>query len=145
MRMTARSFLDSNVLLYAYDARDPAKRAVAASLMERLSVERRGVVSTQVLGEFFHVATRKLGMPAQSARGRLAHFTSEFHVVGITADVVLEAARMAGIYRISLWDAQVMAVARIQQIPLVLSEDLQDGGVMDGVRIMNPFRTDLIS
>ena len=143
--MTARSFLDSNVLLYAYDPRDPAKRQIATVVMERLSAGRRGVISTQVLGEFFSIATRKLGMPVQSVRERLAHLTTQFEVIGISVEVVWEAVRIAGKHRINFWDAQVLAVARMHQIPLVLSEDMQDGGVIDGVRIMNPFRRDLIS
>ena len=143
--MIGRSFLDSNVLLYAYDPVESTKRLIATALMKRLSAARRGVISTQVLGEFFSVATRRLGMPVETARGRLAHFTAQFHVIGITPEVVLEAARLTAKYKINFWDAQLLAVARMQQVPLILSEDFQDGAVLNGVRILNPFRQDLVT
>ena len=143
--MTVRSFLDTNVLLYAYDPSDRIKRRVALAIMEGLSISRCGVISTQVLGEFFSVATRKFHMPAATAYARLAHFVQAFDVAGVTPDIVLEAARDAIRRQINFWDAQLLAVARAERIPVILSEDLQDGAVLDGVRIVNPFRADLVT
>jgi predicted nucleic acid-binding protein len=143
--MIARSFLDTNVLLYAYDPADPLKRHLATALIERLSGSGGGIISTQVLGEFFSLATRKMGMPVEVAHGRLARFADQFHVAGITTDIVLVAARAVSRYRINFWDAQLWAVARAERVLVLFSEDLQDGAVLDGVHIVNPFRIDLIT
>ena len=93
--MNGREFLDTNVLIHAHDARDPRKRACARELIRRLLRERRGVLSLQVLQEFFAAATRNLlGMSSEDARGRIVQY-SRFDVVTLGVDDVVAADRSA--------------------------------------------------
>ncbi|MGH7278619.1 MAG: PIN domain-containing protein [Candidatus Rokuibacteriota bacterium] len=139
--MTGRALIDSNVLVYTVDPASRDKQAHAAHLLDVLEPVGRGVLSTQVLGEFFRVATEKLAHPLTALEACLAleRLASTWPVLSITPPVVLEAARGVRNHRMAYWDAQIWATARLNQVEIVLSEDFQDGGVLDGVRFMNPF------
>jgi predicted nucleic acid-binding protein len=139
--MTGRALLDSNVLVYAFDAASRGKQVRAARLLEEIEPIGRGTLSTQVLGEFFRVVTEKIAHPLTPAQARLEleRLTVSWPVLPITATVVIEAARGVRDHRMSYWDAQLWATARLNQVEILLSEDFQDGGVLDGVRFVNPF------
>ena len=133
--------LDSNVLVYAVDRREPAKREVAQSLLGALTLSRRAAGSTQTLGEFFRVATRRIPDPltADDAAVMVRGFNSVWRMQSITAHTMLEAIRGHLRYGFPYWDAQLWATARLNHIPLVLSEDFADGSEVEGVRFQNPF------
>ncbi len=137
-------FLDTNVLVYAYDRSEPQKQRRALEVMEILAHRGLGVISTQILGEFFNTVTRKLKPPLslEHAQNLVLDFTRIFRVFPVTEAVVLEAVRGVQRYRFSYWDAQIWAVARMHQIPLVFSEDFATGSAIEGVRIVNPFAED---
>jgi len=137
--MTARFLVDTNVLVYLYDARYPDKQARARDVIQVLIDTGRGVLSAQVLSEFFSASTHKFGMSPELARARLAHYTTIFPVLDLTARVVLEAARGVIEHRLNFWDAQLWAVAYLNQIPVIFSEDFQDQSSLSGVRTVNPF------
>ena len=139
--MTGRALVDSNILVYTFDPASRDKQAHAALVLDALEPIGRGVLSTQVLGEFFRVATEKLVNPLTAAEARLdlERLTATWPVLSITPPIVLEAARGVRDHRMAYWDAQLWATARLNQVDVVLSEDFQDGGVLDGVRFMNPF------
>lgn len=139
--MTGRALIDSNILVYTFDPASRDKQARAARLLDELEPIGLGMLSTQVLGEFFRVATEKLANPLTPAEARLEleRLVATWPVLSITAPIVLEAARGARDHRMSYWDAQLWATARLNQVEIVLSEDFQDGRVLDGVRFMNPF------
>ena len=101
----------------------------------------RGRLSAQILGEFFRTVTQKIPSPLSpgDAHGQIATLIRAFPALPITPLIVLEAARGVRDHRLNYWDAQVWATARLNQIPLVLSEDFKDGLVLDGVRFVNPF------
>ncbi len=143
--MIERSFLDTNILLYIYDFTEPLKRDIARATVKRLVDSGQGIISTQVLGEFCAAGTRKMKMSPAFLWEHVLRFSSELQVISVTPEVVLEAARGAFAHRLSFWDAQLWAVARLHQIPLLLTEDFQDGAVLEGVRFLNPFRTDLLT
>jgi predicted nucleic acid-binding protein len=100
-----------------------------------------GVISTQVLAEFFVTVTRKITAPlsVDEAYQRLANYIQIWPVVDLTSLIILEAARGTRDYQFHLWDAQIWAAARLNQIPTVLSEDFNPGAVIEGVRFVNPF------
>src|SRR6266478_4981298 len=102
--MSARSFLDTNILLYTDDRDDPRKEKVALSLIERCRIDRTGVVSTQILQEYFASATRKLAVPAEVARRKLQLF-ARFPVVKIDVPDILAAVDLHRLHSISFWDA----------------------------------------
>ncbi len=134
MNAAAETFLDTNVLLYLLSAdtrkADRAEEAVAQG----------GVVSVQVLNEFASVATRKLGMSVAEVREALAAVRSLCAVVPIderTHDVGLEIVERHGM---PVYDAMIVASARLAGCRTVLSEDMQDGMRFEGaLRVRNPF------
>ncbi len=142
--MSGRVLVDTNVLVYAYDRSEPEKQRRALEVLDRLAVTGMGVISTQVLAEFFVAVTRKITVPLSVAEAyeRLENYLQAWDVVEVTGLVVLEAARGVRDYRFNFWDAQIWATARLNQIPVVFSEDFNPGQVTEGVRFVNPFAED---
>jgi predicted nucleic acid-binding protein len=137
--MSARSFLDSNVLVYSDDATVPEKQSRALDLIERCRLERTGVVSTQVLQEYFVTSTKKLKVPADIARRKTELF-SRFDLVQIEAEDILSAIDIHRIHQISFWDALIVRAALHSRCNVLFSEDLQGGRKIDELEIINPFR-----
>jgi predicted nucleic acid-binding protein len=133
--------LDSNVLVYAVDRREPAKRRVASDLLGRLTHSRQAAGSTQTLGEFFRVATRSIPDPlsAHDAALMVRSLNDLWRMQPITPHTMLEAVRGHLRYGFPYWDAQLWATARLNHVPVVLSEDFADGSEVEGVRFANPF------
>ena len=136
--MSVREFVDTNVLVYAEDARDEGKQARARDLIARLMRERRGVVSLQVLQEFFAVATRKLGMDAESARRRLLLY-SRFDVIDLSLVDLFAAIDLHLLHGLSFWDALVVRAALNGNCRRLHSEDMQSGRVIEHLTVENPF------
>jgi predicted nucleic acid-binding protein len=134
--MSAKVFFDTNVLLYAHDRHDPAKQRRALDLIATHGVGI--VVSTQVLQEFFVGATCKLGIPDLEAK-EIIRAWSRFEVVGIDPSRINEAIDIRILNRLSFWDALILAAASSAQCATLLSEDLNNGQIIDGVRVENPF------
>jgi predicted nucleic acid-binding protein len=136
--MTERVFLDTNVLVYADDLDAGEKRSVAQSILKQALVERSGVLSTQVLQEFFVVATRKLGVDAETTK-RKVELLSSLDVVQVDVAEILAAIDLHRLHSISLWDALIVRCAATGGCTRLLSEDLQHGRTLAGVKIQNPF------
>lgn len=130
-------FLDTNVLVYAYDADEPLKRERAQAV---LLANPTPVISTQVLLEWFTVTTRRLARPlaAQDALVELEKL-ARLAVVPADAELVTRAARTCVEEQLSLWDAMIIEAAALAGCDRVLSEDMGVGRVIRGVRIENPF------
>jgi predicted nucleic acid-binding protein len=139
--MSDKVFVDTNVIVYAYDRSEPYKQKRALEIVSPLAMTGTGVISTQVLAEFFVAVTRKLSAPlkVQEAYERLKNYLQSWTVVDITAMIVQEAARGVRDHHFHFWDAQIWAAAKLHQIPLILSEDFNVGGVIEGVQFVNPF------
>ncbi|OFX25443.1 MAG: hypothetical protein A2V77_15300 [Anaeromyxobacter sp. RBG_16_69_14] len=138
--MSARSFLDTNVLLYADDKDSPAAKQRRA--LELVAEHRRagtGVVSLQVLQEYFVSATKKLHLDADVAR-RKVEILAEFDVATPDLADILAAIDLHRLHGFSFWDALILRTAKQSGCAVLLSEDMQDGREVDGVRIVNPFR-----
>ncbi|HET6303379.1 MAG TPA: PIN domain-containing protein [Myxococcota bacterium] len=137
--MSARSFLDTNILVYADDGDSPEKqkRAIEVTLEQRAAGT--GVLSLQVLQEYFAITTRKLGTDPDVAR-RKVEVLALFEVVTPTLDDLLAAIDLHRHHRISFWDALIVRAAQRSACAVLLTEDLQDGRVFDGVKVVNPFR-----
>jgi predicted nucleic acid-binding protein len=97
-------------------------------------------MSAQALAEFFSVVTTKIPSPLSpaDARTRLEEFVRNFTIYAVTPAIVLEAARGVEEHRMSFWDAQVWATAKLNQVGVVLSEDLQGWGFLEAVQFVNP-------
>jgi predicted nucleic acid-binding protein len=142
--MTALVFVDTNVLVYARDPRDPAKHAAARAWMESLWHERNGRLSTQVLNEFYQTATRKLqpAMDPQLAWSDVQLLLT-WKPQSLDAQLLGEARAVDSRYRLGWWDALIVAAAARQSCSVLLSEDLQDGMAFGSVRVLNPCRHDV--
>lgn len=133
-----RSFIDTNVLVYADAADAPAKQAVATALIAQHLREGSGVISTQVLHEFVNAAVRKLALPLEIVRARVRLY-SRFETVNASSMAVLDALDLHTLHQVSFWDALILQAARQSGCVQLLTEDLQAGAVIGGVRIVNPF------
>jgi predicted nucleic acid-binding protein len=131
-------FFDSNILLYADDKRFPEKQQLAEQLIRSHRKNNTGVVSLQVLQEFYSNATRKLKLDPFIARLKVDIF-SRFRLVEPNLSDVLMAVQLSQTSRINYWDAMIVHCARKSGCSSVLTEDLNHGQVVDGVRIVNPF------
>jgi predicted nucleic acid-binding protein len=133
-----RVFIDTNVVIYACDRTAGDRRLRAREVLAPLLRERRAVISTQVLQEFFS-ATRKLNIPAELAR-RYVEQWSRIDVVVIRPETILGAIDLHRLHVLSFWDALVIKSAGLAGCGRLLSEDLNHGQKIDGVTLENPFR-----
>ncbi len=133
-------FVDTNVLIYADDARDPVKREVARRWLGELWRLRRGRLSTQVLNEYYAVATRKLGQTVSrgDVRAEVRRY-QHWAPWQIDHQTVETAWALEARFSISWWDGLMVASALHQGCELLLTEDLQHDQQIDSVRIVNPF------
>lgn len=140
----AEILVDTNLLVYAHDLSEVEKQRRALEVLERLVEAGLGVLSTQTLAEFYVVTTLKIPSPlsAEQVCAQIEHFVRIWPVLNVTPEVVLEAARGVRDHTFSFWDAQLWAIARLNGIPIVFSEDFQPGAVVEGVQFVNPFGED---
>jgi predicted nucleic acid-binding protein len=136
--VSERVFVDTNVVAYADDADAGGKQRLAQKLLRRLILSSSAVISTQVLQEFFVIATRKLGVPADVAR-RKVELLAQLEVVVVRPELVLGAIDLHRLHAISFWDALIIRCASTAGCTRLLTEDLNHGQVIDGVRVENPF------
>ena len=134
----ARSFFDTNILLYSDDAADPRKNALATDLIARQRAIREAVLSIQVLQEYFVNAVAKLKVDVTVARRRVELF-SRFELVLPDPAMVLAAIDIHRLNRLSFWDSMVVEAARVSGCSILFSEDLNAGQTIAGVKIINPF------
>lgn len=136
--MSVRSFFDTNVLVYTDDQGAPAKQRRALDLIAEHRRARTGVVSLQVLQEYFVAATRQLRVDAQVAR-RKVELLGEFDVMSPEIADILAAIDLHRLHRISFWDALIVRSAMEAGCSVLLSEDMQHGQKISGIQIENPF------
>jgi predicted nucleic acid-binding protein len=138
--MSGTDFLDTNLLVYAYDARDPTKQARAQALVRQALAKASGVISTQVLGEFYSVVTRKFDPPLQTEEAaEIIGLLARMKVVPVDLATVMLALQTASRYRLSYWDALVVASASRAGCIRLLTEDLSPGQRYLEVEADNPF------
>ncbi len=131
-------FFDSNILAYMDDTSSPVKQRVAIDLVEEHLRNETAVFSLQVLQEYFSVATRKLRVPVELAQQKIEIF-ARHRVVCFEPRDIVSAIELHRLTHISFWDALIVHAARAAGAAVLYSEDLQHGGVLGGVRIVNPF------
>jgi len=134
-------FVDTNILVYFRDGSDPRKQAIAEDWLRRLAESRRGRISTQVLVEFYAVATRgdKLARNVGQARTDVEAFAA-WQPVQPSVDLFRRAWDVSDRYSLSWWDAMIVAAALIAGCQTLLSEDMAEGLVVDQtLTIVNPF------
>lgn len=136
--MGTRSFIDTNILIYA-EANDlPEKQRTALKLLKLLFEEGCGVISTQVLQEYCNIAIKKLKLPASHVRAQLELF-EQFEVLQVTPAIIHAGLDLQQTRSLSFYDAIIVASAQTAGCAVLLSEDLNAGESIGGVRIINPF------
>lgn len=139
--MNGRAFIDTNIWVYAVDTADPAKRGRALEVLSA-SIERDYVISVQVLGEFYATVTGKLRAKVTGPDGRaMVERMKQLPVVPIDRQLVDEAIEGTQLWRLSYWDALIVAAAKTSGCGRILSEDMADGGTYGSVLVEDPFRT----
>ncbi len=132
-------FIDTNVLVYAYDRADPVRRELAHAALTRQPASDL-VISGQVLGEFFTVVTKRLAHPLDVPTAqRAVESLSAMRVVPIDAGVVRLGIEVAIGAQLSYWDGLIVAAAQVAGCDRILTEDLNAGARFGGVVIENPF------
>jgi predicted nucleic acid-binding protein len=135
--------IDTNVLVYTFDQNDPSRQEQAIQVLRALEESASGRLSVQCLAEFCAVVMRRL-KPVMSPAETLAQverLQRIYPVHNLTPMIILEALRGVRVHQVSYYDAQIWASARLNQIPVIFSEDFGEG-VLEGVRFVNPFHPD---
>ncbi len=137
--MSGKMFVDTNIMVYAHDLDAGYKREMAKALMEKLWSQNTGVISIQVLQEFYVTVTQKIARPLSKAktRGILKNY-SHWQVELNGMDTLLSASDIQERYVLSFWDALIVAAAVNAGAEKILTEDLSDGQILEGVLIENP-------
>jgi predicted nucleic acid-binding protein len=139
--MSGRFFLDTNLFVYTFDAKAPSKAKKAAQLIRRAADTGEGIISYQVVQEFFNVAFRRFPQPMNGAEAEQYLMTVLRPLLAVHSSPViyLEALRIAEKYRVSWYDSLIVAAALQGQCETLYSEDFQHGQKIEKLRIENPF------
>jgi predicted nucleic acid-binding protein len=133
-------FLDTNILIYAYDISAGVKHVTAVQVLSELWDSGRGVLSTQVLQEFIVSVTRKIPKPIDEHQAtNIVRDFLRWELVVNDGDSILEAARLVSRYRFSFWDCLIIQAALKSGCNILLSEDLSNRQVIEPLQIRNPF------
>jgi predicted nucleic acid-binding protein len=134
----SKVFFDTNILVYALDRNDPQKQHLARDLLAQAALEGNGVVSTQVMQEYYVTLTKKLGLNPLDAKFLMSDLEN-FEVVQVTPSVIREGINLSVLNRISFWDGLILAGASSAACSVLYTEDLNHGQTIDGVCVTNPF------
>ncbi len=137
--MSGKTFVDSNILIYAHDVDAKGKRGVAKAALQELWAERSGVLSTQVLQEFYVNVTRKIAVPLPKSSARQVVTSYRPWCGETTPAEISEAFRIEDEAQIGFWDALIVAAAIKSGATRIFSEDLNHGQIISGIVIENPF------
>lgn len=134
------TFVDTNVLVYAYDREQGRRHDIARRLIEELWLSGEGTLSTQVLQELYVTLTRKLAKPMTRPRARaLVERYTTWPVHQVTPRDILEASELEQRHTLAFWDALLLIAARRIGAKRMLTEDMQSGRLIAGIQIENPF------
>jgi len=134
----SRFFIDTNIIVYANDARDQVKQARALELIAEYMKSGMGVISTQVLQEYAHVALNKLHQ-RQDVILRQLVLLEELNVIQQSPALIRRAVEIKAAYQVSFWDACIIAAAEHARCHCILSEDMNAGQFYSGIVMQNPF------
>lgn len=134
----SKIFIDTNILVYSCDLADIKKNKISREILKALEKKSTGVISTQVLQEFYVVATKKLTLEPFIAKELIKKF-EVFETVSITPFFIHQAIDCQALHKISFWDALIVASASEAGCSEIYTEDLNHGQTIQGVLVKNPF------
>jgi predicted nucleic acid-binding protein len=138
--MNGKFFVDTNILIYAHDLDSGMKHDAAVALLRQLWESETGVLSTQVIQEFYVNVTRKIPHPLSPvlARGLIENYFAWPVIINGT-ETIRRASEIEERYRLSFWDALIIAAAVKGRADQIFTEDLKAGETIEGIQIVNPF------
>jgi predicted nucleic acid-binding protein len=138
--MKDKVFLDTNILIYAHDMDAGVKHDAARSIVEKIWDDEAGIISTQVIQEFYVNVIRKMPKPISpvQARGIIINYFS-WQVEAIEPHTILSASEIEEKYILSFWDSLIIATASQAEANKILTEDMNHGQIIEGILIENPF------
>jgi predicted nucleic acid-binding protein len=137
-----RYFVDTNVIVYSFDAEDEHKRQIAIEIVDRLSDSQHGMVSIQVLKEFCSSVLRKDLLDVDGAEEMVDRLVSSWTIADVGVIEVRQALHAVAAHKMNYFDALILVTARDNSASFILTEDEQSAPVIDGVRYLNPFAPD---
>jgi len=137
----SKVFIDTNILIYSMDKNDPEKMNRSRSLLKKLKDALKGVISTQVLQEFYVAATKKLKVEPMVVKNILNTFEN-FEIVTISPEIIKDGIDCSILNKISFWDALIVVAAGYAKCDRLWTEDLNHGQLIRGVNIINPYHPD---
>jgi len=139
--MSGRFFIDTNIFVYGFDAEEPTKAKRATQLIRRAADTGEGIISYQVVQEFFNVALRRFAQPISAAEAEQYLITVLRPLLAVHSSpaIYFQALRIAEKHRIQWYDSLIVASALEGRCETLFSEDFQHGRRIDGLRIENPF------
>ncbi len=136
-----KCFVDTNLIVYANDSRDPKKQLLAIDQIKELMINGLGVISSQVLQEYANTALIKLNQRQDIVLRQLTLLES-FEIVLLKPPLIRRAIEIRSAYTISFWDSCIISAAESARCDMILSEDLIAGQYYSGIKMKNPFRQD---
>jgi predicted nucleic acid-binding protein len=130
--------LDTSILLARIDGRDPEKTARAEAVLANVVARQTAAIPAQVLGEYARNALR-FGVPPATVYSDLEDYATALPVLPLTAPITLEAVRGVQQHKLAYFDAQIWACAKLNQVPIILSQDFNIGATLEGVTFLDPF------
>jgi predicted nucleic acid-binding protein len=139
--MNDKTFVDTNILVYAHDLDSGKKHDIAQKSIMNLWDTGTGVISTQVLQEFYITLTRKVPVPLKKSQARrILNNYLAWDVAVNNGETILQAIEIEENYHISFWDALIVSAAYFKNAAIILTEDLNEGQQIEGITIVNPFK-----
>jgi len=134
----SKIFIDTNIWVYSLDSKDQEKRNHARQILRKIVDAHQPVLSTQVIQEFYVVATAKLGADLLGVKNIIHNFHN-MEIVNIDLELVEEASDISILSKLSFWDSLIIAAAEKAKCEYIFSEDLNSGQTYRGVKVLNPF------
>lgn len=138
--MKDKIFLDTNIIVYAHDRSSGKKNTIAMEIMEYLWEGKKGVISVQVMQEFYVCVTTKILKPLPlKVAGKILEYLLSWDLIINDEYITIKAINLQEKYRFSFWDSLIVQSAIQSQAYTLFSEDLSDGQIIENVKIVNPF------
>jgi predicted nucleic acid-binding protein len=135
----ARAFIDTNIFIYVLDKYDKNKQKIARKTIKTAVKNESAVISTQILQEFYNICTTKLHLDPLKAKEYVHNYSDNLEVVQNSSEIIERGIDISIISQISFWDALIIAAAEYSKCLEIITEDLNDGQIINGIRIRNPF------
>jgi predicted nucleic acid-binding protein len=140
----AKIFIDTNIFVYTLDKYDKIKQKTARRTLKNIVENETAVISTQILQEFYTICTAKLHLEPLRIKGYVHNYSENLEVVQNSTEIIERGIDISLISQISFWDALVIAAAEYSRCGEIITEDLNDGQIINGMKIRNPFTTAVI-